>query len=146
MLSIVDGLDEALWHTPVVPSGWTVAGIVEHLGGAERHWFQQVVLGSPDELSWDVGRPPYDPAAALTCDRAFGEIVAYYREQSERSDAVLAVIPCQPSRVAARRLADGQAAHGSLGGAPHDRGDRSALGPSRDCTRAMVAPASSESL
>ena len=34
--SIVDGLNEDAWHTPVVASGWTVAGVVEHLGGAER--------------------------------------------------------------------------------------------------------------
>ncbi|MFZ3351448.1 MAG: DUF664 domain-containing protein [Xanthobacteraceae bacterium] len=37
--SIVEGLDEETWHTPVVASGWTVAGMVEHLSKAERHWF-----------------------------------------------------------------------------------------------------------
>lgn len=40
VLSIVAGLDERAWQRPVVPSGWTPAGLVEHLGGAERHWFQ----------------------------------------------------------------------------------------------------------
>lgn len=29
--SIVEGLTEEAWHAPVVASGWTVAGIVEHL-------------------------------------------------------------------------------------------------------------------
>jgi hypothetical protein len=29
----------------VVPSGWTSAGFVEHLAGAEYHWFQQVIEG-----------------------------------------------------------------------------------------------------
>ena len=43
--SIVEGLPEQAWHTPVVPSGWTVAGMVEHLGHADRHWFQEVVAG-----------------------------------------------------------------------------------------------------
>jgi Protein of unknown function (DUF664) len=43
--SIVEGLNEDAWHTPVVASGWTVAGLVEHLGNAERHWFVQVVAG-----------------------------------------------------------------------------------------------------
>ena len=43
VLSIVDGLAEVHWQTSVVPSGWTIAGMVEHLGGAERHWFQQVI-------------------------------------------------------------------------------------------------------
>jgi hypothetical protein len=64
--------------------------LVEHLGGAERHWFLGVVDGSNEDLSWDVGRPEYDPEAALTCDRTATEIVSYYREQCARSDAVLA--------------------------------------------------------
>jgi uncharacterized damage-inducible protein DinB len=93
VLAIVEGLDEKAWHRSVVPSGWTPAGLVEHLAGAERHWFQQVVNGHEDELPWDEGRPPYDPEAAFTCDRPSADIVAYYREQCERSDAVLAVTP-----------------------------------------------------
>jgi uncharacterized damage-inducible protein DinB len=93
VLSIVDGLAEECWHKPVVPSGWTVAGFVEHLGGAERHWFQMVTMGSETELPWDEGRPDYDPRAPLTCDRPSADIVAYYREQCERSNAVLAETP-----------------------------------------------------
>ncbi len=90
VIAIVDGLSEEAWHTPVVPSGWTPAGLVEHLGGAERHWFQQVVKGSEDDLPWDDGLPAYDPEAAFTCDRPSADILAYYREQCARSDAVLA--------------------------------------------------------
>ena len=90
VLSIVEGLGEEAWHTPVVPSGWTPAGLVQHLGDAERHWFQWVVTGSAVDLPWDQGRPPYDPAAAFTCDRPSAEVIGYYREQCERSDAVLA--------------------------------------------------------
>jgi uncharacterized damage-inducible protein DinB len=93
VLSIVSGLDEDGWHKPVVPSGWTVAGIVEHLGGAERHWFQQVLTGSAPELPWDEGLPPYDPEAAFVIDRPSADIIAYYREQCEVSDANLAKTP-----------------------------------------------------
>ena len=93
VLAIVDGLDEEAWHRPIVPSGWTPAGLVEHLGGAERHWFQGVVLGRVDELPWDEGRPDYDPDMALTCERPSADIVAYYREQCTRSDAVLDAVP-----------------------------------------------------
>jgi hypothetical protein len=42
------------------------------------------LIGSPS-------RPDYDPHAALTCDRPPAEIVAYYREQCARSNAVLDV-------------------------------------------------------
>src|SRR5580693_54940 len=49
VLAIVAGLDEQAWHRPVLPSGWTPAGMVEHLGGAEWHWFQGVVTNAePD--------------------------------------------------------------------------------------------------
>ena len=91
VLSIVEGLSEAAWHTSIVPSGWTPAGIVEHLGNAERHWFQGVVTGVMEELPWDEGLPPYDPDAALVCDRAGADIVSYYRDQCRRSDEVLEV-------------------------------------------------------
>jgi hypothetical protein len=93
VLAITGGLSEAAWHRAVVPSGWTPAGLVEHLGNAERHWFQHVVTGSEIDLPWDEGRPAYDPAAAFTCDRPAADVLAYYREQIERSDAVLAVTP-----------------------------------------------------
>ncbi len=93
VLSIVEGLNEEAWHKPVVPSGWTPAGLVQHLGDAERHWFQQVVTGAEVDLPWDDGRPAYDPDAAFTCDRPAADVVAYYREQCQRSDAVLAVTP-----------------------------------------------------
>jgi hypothetical protein len=90
VLRTVEGLDEAAWHRSVVPSGWTPAGLLQHLGDAERHWFQQVVTGSADDLPWDEGRPPYDPQAAFACDRPAADVIAYYREQCECSDAVLA--------------------------------------------------------
>jgi Protein of unknown function (DUF664) len=93
VLAIVAGLDEQAWHRPVVPSGWTPAGLVQHLGDAERHWFQQVVTGSEVDLPWDEGRPPFDPQAAFVSGRPAAEIIGYYRDQCARSDAVLAVTP-----------------------------------------------------
>jgi uncharacterized damage-inducible protein DinB len=88
--SVVEGLDEEAWHTPVVASGWTVAGMVEHLGNVERHWFLEVVAGSQADLPWDEGRPPYDPQMAFTCDRPSSAVLGYYREQCDRSDKILA--------------------------------------------------------
>src|SRR5882757_7371964 len=62
VLSIVEGLDEEAWQRSVVPSGWTPAGLVEHLGGAEWHWFQGVVAGAaPEPPPADEDLPPYDP-------------------------------------------------------------------------------------
>jgi hypothetical protein len=88
--SIVEGMGEDAWHTPVVASGWTVAGIVEHLGNAERHWFQEVVAGLREDQPWDEGRPPYEPSMAFTCDRPSREVLGYYRAQCDRADAIVA--------------------------------------------------------
>ena len=64
VLSIVAGLDEEAWHRPVVPSGWTPAGLVEHLGGAEWHWFQGVVTGATPEPPPDDGVHTVPPPGA----------------------------------------------------------------------------------
>ena len=92
VLAIVEGLDEEAWHRSVVPSGWTPAGLVDHLGGAEWHWFQKVVAGvEPEPQPGDEDLPPYDPTAAFIIDLPSAEIVDFYRGQCASSDAVLAV-------------------------------------------------------
>jgi hypothetical protein len=88
--AVVAGLSEEAWHTSVVPSGWTPAGFVEHLGGAEYHWFQGVVEGieyvpSPGEVV-----EPYDPYAPFVSDLPSSTILQNYVEECERSNAVLA--------------------------------------------------------
>ena len=88
--AIVEGLTEDAWHSPVVPSGWTVAGVVEHLGNAERHWFQEVVAGVYPDLPWDEGRPPYHPTMTFTCHRPSSAVLGYYREQCDRANEILA--------------------------------------------------------
>jgi hypothetical protein len=93
VLAIVAGLDEEAWQRSVVPSGWTPAGLVEHLGGAEWHWFQGVVAGASPELPEDVDPQPYDPTAAFVSDSPSAEIIAFYRDQCARSNAVLAETP-----------------------------------------------------
>jgi len=101
VLRIVEGLPEEAWQTPVVPSGWTVAGMLWHLGGAEHHWFQDVVAGGPAGQQPDEEGDEYDPYAAFTCDRPSAEVIASYRDECRRSDEVLAAIPLS---AAPRRL------------------------------------------
>ncbi len=94
VLAIVAGLDEEAWHRSIVPSGWTPGGLVDHLGGAEWHWFQGVVAGAePEPPPGEEDLPPYDPTAAFVSDLPSAEIIAFYRDQCARSDAVLAVTP-----------------------------------------------------
>ena len=92
VLAIVDGLDEEAWHRSVVPTGWTPAGLIEHLGGAEWHWFQGVVAGKQPELPADLSedQPPYDPLTVVfTTDEPSAEVVSFYRDQCAQSEEVL---------------------------------------------------------
>jgi Protein of unknown function (DUF664) len=96
VLAIVEGLSEEAWHRTVVPTSWTPAGMVEHLGGAEWHWFQGVVAGTQPELPGDVDedRPPYDPETVVfASDEPSTEIIAFYRDQCAQSEAVLDTTP-----------------------------------------------------
>jgi Protein of unknown function (DUF664) len=89
VLAIVEGLDDTGLRTPVLPSGWTPLGLIEHLGHAERHWFQQVATGSAAALPWAAEDDGAAPAAAHSA----AQVVAFYRDQCRLSNAVLASRP-----------------------------------------------------
>jgi hypothetical protein len=74
-VKVVAGLDGEQLRTSVLPSGWTPLEMIEHLGGAERHWFQEVALG--ETIEWG----PVEDA------------FAYYRDQIDRANVVLASTP-----------------------------------------------------
>jgi hypothetical protein len=93
VLAISEGLSEEAWHRSVVPTGWTPAGMLEHLGGAEWHWFQGVVAGKQPELPGDVDedQPPYDPLSVVfTSGASSAEVTTFYRDQCAQSEGVLA--------------------------------------------------------
>ncbi|HEX3707062.1 MAG TPA: DUF664 domain-containing protein [Mycobacteriales bacterium] len=91
--SIVNGLSEDHWHTSVVPSGWTVAGLVAHLGGAERHWTCDVILAEDPGHPFDaeVDDEPYDPYAPFVIDWPSSKVLAYYQDQARQTDEMLKV-------------------------------------------------------
>jgi len=89
VLGILDGLDGAAFRRVVLPTGWSCLGLLHHLAlDVERFWFRQVVAGEPvpeqdDAVSaWEV-----DPGA--TPD----EVVALYRSEITRADAIVAATP-----------------------------------------------------
>jgi len=98
VLKIVEGLPEDAWQTPVVSSGWTVAGMLRHLGGVEHHWLQHVITGVMEEPpaaeeAGDEEEGAYDPEAAFLCDRPSADLTANYRDECRRSNGVLTVTP-----------------------------------------------------
>jgi hypothetical protein len=86
VLAVVDGLDEQALRTSVLPSGWTPLGMLEHLGHAERHWFQEVLTGSAGPLPWidEVDTP-------LRTTRAASVVFGFYRDQCRISDSLIEV-------------------------------------------------------
>jgi hypothetical protein len=89
-LDVVAGLDAQQLATPVLPSGWTPIGMIEHLGHAERHWFQEVALGSAETLPW---ADDSDDDGPFTTVRPPDTVFAFYGDQIERANAVLASTP-----------------------------------------------------
>jgi hypothetical protein len=111
VLAIVDGLDEKDWHRSVVPTGWTPAGMLAHLGGAEWHWFQGVVAGRQPDLPGDVDedQPRYDPLTVVfTAEEPSAEIIEFYRGQCAQSDEVLATTPLSAPPIGKHGLDNGE--------------------------------------
>jgi Protein of unknown function (DUF664) len=86
VVAIVDGLDDDLAVTVVVPSGWSPVDLIDHLRGAERHWFGKVVSG----LDPGPGDDPFAAGPDRRSRRAVREVVAAYEAQCAASDQVIA--------------------------------------------------------
>ncbi|MDF6044676.1 DinB family protein [Streptomyces sp. JH14] len=87
VLGILDGLEADALRKPVLPSGWSCLGLVQHLAlDVERFWFRAVFLGDRDvidalgdiEDAWQVASGT--PAA---------DVLDRYRAETELADAVV---------------------------------------------------------
>lgn len=47
-IGILAELDEEAMHRVALPSGWSCAGMVQHLTCTTRFWFEEVMAGRPD--------------------------------------------------------------------------------------------------
>jgi len=91
VLAVLEGLGEEALRTPVLPSGWTPLGLVEHLGHAERYWFQEIMTGTAEPLPWPDDRP--DDEVPLTTSLPVPVVLGFYRDQCRISDAVIRAAP-----------------------------------------------------
>ena len=88
VLGILEGLPDEALRRPVLPSGWTCLGLVQHLAlDVERFWFRAVVAGEPvdrekDHDVWQV--PPDLPAEA---------VLGLYRQETELANSIIAATP-----------------------------------------------------
>lgn len=87
-LGILDGLSNEDMHRAVLPSGWTPAGLVNHLAlDDERFWFRAVVAGEPPVIE-RIGKD--GDAWQVAPDVLVADILDLYRQEIERSNAVIA--------------------------------------------------------
>ncbi|MFJ6168400.1 DinB family protein [Micromonospora orduensis] len=84
VLAVVAELDETSLRKTVLPSGWSPLGLVEHLGYAERHWFQEVFRGAAEPLPWPDDHTP------LITSRPPAQVFGFYSDQCRISDAIIA--------------------------------------------------------
>jgi uncharacterized protein DUF664 len=88
VLGAVDGLSDADLRRPVLPSGWTCLGLVQHLAlDVERFWFRSVAAGEQVALpegdeGWRVGR-----------EVAADSVLDLYRDEARRADEVIESTP-----------------------------------------------------
>lgn len=87
VLRQVEGLSDEAVRRPVLPSGWSVLGLVRHLTlSDERYWFEVVVAGGA--LDWwpdgDNGDWHVSP------DESAEDVITAYRSAIAASEAIVA--------------------------------------------------------
>ena len=83
VLGIVEGLSDEDLRRPVLPSGWTCLGLVQHLTlDVEKFWFRHVVAGEPFEADdTDAWQVPEGVSVQAVLDG--------YRAETARASAVI---------------------------------------------------------
>jgi hypothetical protein len=90
---ILDGLDAAALHRPVLPTGWSCLGLVQHLAlDVERFWFTGVVAGGLADPDWaaEVGS-----AWDVTPDVAPDVVLDGYRSEIAAANGIIASTPLE---------------------------------------------------
>lgn len=90
VLRAVSGLPDEALRRPVLPSGWSCLGLVQHLAlDVERFWFRAVVAGEAVELCSD------DRAWQVAASTPAQAVLDGYREECRLADAVIERTPVE---------------------------------------------------
>lgn len=92
VLGILEGLDDEALRRPVLPSGWTCLGLVQHLAlDVERFWFRGTVAGEQSVI--DVVAAGGDDAWRVGPDVPTETVFELYRQQIDLADAIIGATP-----------------------------------------------------
>jgi hypothetical protein len=92
VLGILDGLGDADLRRPVLPSGWSCIGLVQHMAlDVERFWFRAVLADDP--VAWASLEERVDSAWQVPASTPTDEVLELYRDETERADAIIRATP-----------------------------------------------------
>lgn len=90
-LSILEGLDEDALRRSMLPTGWSCLELVQHLAlDVEKFWFRAVVAGEQTAIDELTVAPD---AWQVDADMSIETVFAAYRQQIDRSDAIISATP-----------------------------------------------------
>ena len=88
ILGAFEGASDAELRRPVLPSGWSCLGLIQHLAlDVERFWFRAAVAGEKVELKTG------DEAWRVAPDVPADEIFELYRTEAALADEIIAATP-----------------------------------------------------
>jgi uncharacterized damage-inducible protein DinB len=88
VVGILDDLSDDDLRRPMLPSGWTSLGLIQHLAlDVERFWFRAVIAGDQEAIASFVDAPD---AWSVGADVPSGAVFELYRDEISRSDRILA--------------------------------------------------------
>jgi hypothetical protein len=89
VLGILEGLSDEDLRRPVLASGWTCVGLVQHLAvDVEQFWFRSIFAGEQVDFS------AYEPSAwTVAPDAAVETVFDLYRTEIKAANAIIAASP-----------------------------------------------------
>lgn len=94
VLGILEGLTNDQLRRPVLPSGWSCLGMVQHLTiSDERFWFRGIVGGDSACVSASADEAKAEAIWQVAPDAPAAAVLEAYRQEIELADAVIAATP-----------------------------------------------------
>lgn len=87
VLGTLEGLSDESLRRPVLPSGWTCLGLVQHLAlDVERFWFSEIIAGQTNDNAES------DPSNAWVVPRDVPaeSVLERYRHETQRANQIIA--------------------------------------------------------
>lgn len=94
ILGAIDGLSDEDLRRPVLPSGWTSLGLIQHLTlDVERFWFQVIVAGKQEILTQLDALNDAGEIWSVSADTTAESVIDAYRTEAGRANTIIATTP-----------------------------------------------------